>query len=767
MDAALASVVGGLVAAPVIGVPTSDRLRRGVRRRRPRCSRCSTRARPALAVVNIDDGFGAGTIAARIARAAGGARVIRCLHRLRRRRRGRHAARRRCWTPAPTSTRSREALAGARRRRPRARRPSASSGTGSRARTSTSSRRPSSRTATGATIRALIDAAGLPDAGARASARGVQAARARRGRDPRHRAGGGALPRGRRRRRDRRGLRRRARARGARRRRASSARRCRRRAGFVAPPTGACRCPRPRRSSCCAGRAALRRRGRGRARDADRRGARRGARRRVRRRCPAMRWSAIGYGAGTRDARRACRTSSASIVGEPSRAPPAATVSLIEANLDDLLPELVPDAAAALLRGRRARRLDGARADEEGPARASCCPRSPGRRDERAVAGAMLRETSTLGVRIARCDRCELERESAPSKSPAGRCASRSAGSTARSSTSRRSTTTARALAARHRPPGEDRLGAARSPPPHEAEPMARRPLSSAPSSSARIAALGSAVVAFSGGVDSSLVAALAARALGPRALAVTAVSPALATASSTARARVAAAIGIAHETITTDELARDGYRRERPRPLLPLQVRALRRARRARRRRGYARAALGRQRRRRRRLAARPARRRRARRRPPAARGRRRRRRRCASSRATLGVPSAEKPASPCLASRIPYGTPVDPDDARQDRPRRAGRARARLPRAARPPPRRPRASSSCGGRARARARAERRAEIVAAIRSAGYARAAIDLRAVPVGKPRRRRSAGGRCRRRGQIAASAAAAACGSAAG
>jgi uncharacterized protein len=26
------------------------------------------------------------------------------------------------------------------------------------------------------------------------------------------------------------------------------------------------------------------------------------------------------------------------------------------------------------------------------------------------------------------------------------------------------------------------------------------------------------------------------------------------------------------------------------------------------------------------------------------------------------LGVPSAEKPASPCLASRIPYGTEVDP---------------------------------------------------------------------------------------------------------
>lgn len=69
------------------------------------------------------------------------------------------------------------------------------------------------------------------------------------------------------------------------------------------------------------------------------------------------------------------------------------------------------------------------------------------------------------------------------------------------------------------------------------------------------------AVVAFSGGVDSSVVAAAAHRALGEGALAITAVSPSLARGELAGARRVAEVIGIRHETIATRELEREGYR--------------------------------------------------------------------------------------------------------------------------------------------------------------------------------------------------------------
>jgi NCAIR mutase (PurE)-related protein len=72
-DAALASVVGGLVSAPVIGVPTSTGYGAafgGLSALLAMLTSCAA----GVAVVNIDDGLGAGTIAARIARSAAGAR---------------------------------------------------------------------------------------------------------------------------------------------------------------------------------------------------------------------------------------------------------------------------------------------------------------------------------------------------------------------------------------------------------------------------------------------------------------------------------------------------------------------------------------------------------------------------------------------------------------------------------------------------------------------------------------------------------------------
>jgi uncharacterized protein len=170
-----------------------------------------------------------------------------------------------------------------------------------------------------------------------------------------------------------------------------------------------------------------------------------------------------------------------------------------------------------------------------------------------------------------------------------------------------------------------------------------------------------SAIVAFSGGVDSSLVAAAAARVLGERSLAMTAVSPALATGELDGARRVARTIGIAHEEIRTDELAREAYRRNGPdrcyhcktelydRLAAVAAVRAydvvfsganvddlgdwrpgLRAAAEHGVRHPLVEAGFGKS-----------------------------DIRRVARE---LQIPSAEKPAMPCLASRLPFGTPVDP---------------------------------------------------------------------------------------------------------
>ncbi len=77
----------------------------------------------------------------------------------------------------------------------------------------------------------------------------------------------------------------------------------------------------------------------------------------------------------------------------------------------------------------------------------------------------------------------------------------------------------------------------------------------------ARIAAGGPALVALSGGVDSSVVAALAHEALGSRAIAVTLEGPAVARAEVERARRVARSIGIGHTVLSVDPLEREEYR--------------------------------------------------------------------------------------------------------------------------------------------------------------------------------------------------------------
>ncbi|MGB2713434.1 MAG: ATP-dependent sacrificial sulfur transferase LarE [Vicinamibacterales bacterium] len=75
------------------------------------------------------------------------------------------------------------------------------------------------------------------------------------------------------------------------------------------------------------------------------------------------------------------------------------------------------------------------------------------------------------------------------------------------------------------------------------------------------LSALPSLIVAYSGGVDSAYLAFAATRALGPRALCITADSPSYPDRHRRLALRIAESFGLHHEIIKTDELSRPEYR--------------------------------------------------------------------------------------------------------------------------------------------------------------------------------------------------------------
>ncbi len=123
---------------------------------------------------------------------------------------------------------------------------------------------------------------------------------------------------------------------------------------------------------------------------------------------PPMRLAGTGYGAGTRD--DPDRPNLLRVILGDAQAAEPPPIAVLETNLDDLNPQLVPDAVEGCFQaGAVDVWVTPIQMKKGRPGIMLAALARPDR--ERAVAHAMLRHTTTLGVRVRRGHRYELERE--------------------------------------------------------------------------------------------------------------------------------------------------------------------------------------------------------------------------------------------------------------------------------------------------------------------------------------------------------------------